>query len=782
MKNTLILFLLACAACGARAQAPRNTQKELQQAQQKLKELQSDPQVRAALQKARHAMDSMKSNPEVQKQMAQSRHLLDSMKKANPAMAGVTTAGAGKMIVPDIDSLSASLDKAAGVLQNVSQTMNQALPKQDAFHHAERLAALSRQDMTALAGAVLEAASHRTDGMTRTALEKMARDTSINIAATGAFVLASGGSKDAAAFLICTGLLKRPGDRWAVNDLGVYFRDLGRYEKALQCYFYAHRLDSGRSKVIDVNIGWAAAYYGDFTTARSYFEKALALDGNYSQALEGEALLAYQQGDIPKLFACLAREVTSMGVGGASGPSDDFAAVCGEAYADQAVSSGSQGANPNDDHSFDHPAADQGSSQDPPPGAEVDPVTYPNFKKVFISDAKQLMAAHLACIAQAKEAQKSINYLVSEEKQTMQRRKPLYPAPYAEGNKLVYPRSFARFVDLFSIVAMQFDRRLDWDTKALLKKVNAYREQMVPRDGDMMTQYNNGLIKCAKLDGPAGDACVRQLQCTWIPKLYHSKQNDLDVISKAWDDYDSQVASAIQWYIDATGPFISRVHDEDWNRYLNLERELAVRGAILGAYGNWDYCLGAITSPIVYYIQMPAPACAPTEVAGVKPPDPFSRKPKHLQEFEGPCYDITTNSFGLGLSAEETCHATTISLEAGPFKVFYTHVDDPVYAQNNGYANNMGADINVSKEVDIVKVGEGEDEKTLLSGSAGVEGKVSLNFDDNWRFISGSSSVGASASVGGLNLGGIEATRTVEMVSGQLNVNPLSVTTTPPLH
>jgi tetratricopeptide (TPR) repeat protein len=785
MKKIPILFLLACAVCGASAQLPQGAQKELQEAQEKLKELQNDPQVRAAMQKARQAMDSLRSSPAFHRQMAQSRHRVDSMKKANPAnsaLAGVTVPDMDNMKLPDLDSVSASIGQASGFLQRVSRSMSQALPKQDAFRHAERLPPLSRQDMTALARSLLQAALRRTGGMTRSVLEKMARDTSINVAATGAFVLASGGSKDAAAILICTGLLKDPADKWAANDLGVYCRDLGQYEKALGCYFYAHRLDSGRSKVIEVNIGWASAYYGDFRTAMSYFDKALALDGSYAEALEGEALLAYQQGDIGKLFGCLAGEISFIGMDGAAGPSDDFAAVCGGAYADHTINGQGQGANPNADHTFDHPPADQGSSQDPPPGADVDPVTYPNFRKVFISDARELMSAHLECIAQAKEAQKSINELVSEEKQTMQKRRPLYTAPYADGNKLVYPKSFARFIDLIDIVEMQFDRRLDWDNKALMKKMDDYRNQVMARDGDMITQYNNGMLKCAKLNGEAATACANELQCTWIPKMYHSKQNDLDVVSRAWDDYDSQVASTIQWFIDATGPLISRVHDQDWNSCLNIERELAVRGAILGSYGDWDYCLGSITTSVVFYIQQPAPACAPIQVAGVKPPDPFSRKPRHIQEFEGPCYDITTGAFGLGLSAEQTCRATTITLEAGPLKVFYTHVGDPVYAQNNGYVNKMGADISVSKDIDIIGVGEGENEKSLLSAGAGVEGKVSLNFDDNWQFTGGSSSVGASANLGSVNLGGIEATRTVEMVSGQLNVNPLSVTTTPPLH
>jgi hypothetical protein len=134
------------------------------------------------------------------------------------------------------------------------------------------------------------------------------------------------------------------------------------------------------------------------------------------------------------------------------------------------------------------------------------------------------------------------------------------------------------------------------------------------------------------------------------------------------------------------------------------------------------------------------------------------------------------------LSAEETCHSTTIGFKAGPLKLFYTHVNDPIYAQNHEYTNEIGTNIGVSKEVDIVKLeGKNGAGKSIVSAEAGVEGSVDLKFDNNWNFTSGSSSVSASANIGGINMGGISATRTVEMVAGQLNVNPLSVTTTAPL-
>jgi hypothetical protein len=156
-------------------------------------------------------------------------------------------------------------------------------------------------------------------------------------------------------------------------------------------------------------------------------------------------------------------------------------------------------------------------------------------------------------------------------------------------------------------------------------------------------------------------------------------------------------------------------------------------------------------------------------------PDPFSKRPKHIKEFEGPCYD---QNYGFGVGVEETCRSSKFYVGVGPLKGFYEHVNDPIAAQNNNYTNKAGVDISVSKDIEIVNSGD----KSLVSASAEVEGKVEAQFNDNWQFTGGSSSIGASVDIGGQSLGGIEASRTVEVVDGQVNVNPLQVTTSGPGH
>jgi tetratricopeptide (TPR) repeat protein len=783
LKTILIFFLLITGQIYLFAQT-KDMQKQIEEARKKMEQLQKNPQFKQAMQKAQEAMKKVKSDPEIQKAMAANKTQLDSMKKTNPALANVVLPDLNSMQIPampNFDSIGKVMDKASAQFQTYSKTMDQEVPKLNAFHHAEKLHQLSESELLSLVNGILKKIKPAFNPVDLNNLNAMLKDTSIYAPGTGAFLLATGGSTNAALFLICNGILKNSSNPWAINDLGVYYRNQMDYETALECYFYANKINKERNSAINTNIGWAAAYYGDFDDAEKYFEKALAIDNNFTSAIEGEALLAYQKGDIAALLKCLAKEIKFMGISGGSGPSVAFGELCGGIISENNTGNlDNQSTDPNEDHTFDNPNPNDG--QDPPPGADVDDITYPRYKKIFINDAKDIWKTIGECSLQGMQSMKELKQRSFQVSQKLKTLKPLVQTPYRddEGN-LVYPNSFSKYVQLFDVIDQSFEKRTAWYISQLEKKLNPLREDVVNRDMDMNMQYNNALLACGKLpDGDPKDACIREVNCKWIPKMYKSKNNDLDVVAKLWDDYYTHTAKAIQWYIDASAPFISRVHEEGWNEYLNLKREFAVRKAIISAYGRWGEALGDILSPICAFIGAKVPSCAPVEVAGVAP-DPFSKKPKHIKEFEGPCFDVPVNSLGIGLTADINCHATTIGFEAGPFKAFYTHVDDPIYAQNHEYTNEVGTTISASKDVAIVKLEGNNAEKSIVSAGAGVEGSVDLKFDNNWNFTSGSSSISASANVGGINMGGISATRTVEMVAGQLHVNPLSVTTTAPL-
>ncbi len=179
--------------------------------------------------------------------------------------------------------------------------LNQTTPKPDLTHHAEKLPAMTKASMQATAAAILKEVTAKIDPFKMADLKHMV-DSCKNLAGLGAFLLTNDASVNETMYIICSALVKKPTDIWSVNNLGVYYRDRLQYEAALQCYLYANALDSGKSTVLDVNIAWAALYYGDFGAADKYFAIALATDPYFLSALEGQALMAFSRGDLTALL------------------------------------------------------------------------------------------------------------------------------------------------------------------------------------------------------------------------------------------------------------------------------------------------------------------------------------------------------------------------------------------------------------------------------------------------------------------------------------------------
>ncbi len=765
----------------------KDLQKQIEEAKKKMAQLQSSPQYKEAMQKAKQAMEKLKSDSGVQNQINEANAKLNSIKKTNPALSNVQVPDLDKMPtpkMPDFSSMTKRLDNASHKLETYSQTMNQTIPKQNISHHAEKLDKLSNTELMALATSITKNVESKLNRLQLDQLDKMLKDTSINIAGTGAFMLASGASTNAALFLICKGILKKPGDLWAINDLGVYYRDEKDYEKALQCYIYANALDTADNTAINTNIGWASAYYGDFGTANKYFDNALVVNKDFQSANEGKAMVAYAKGDIAALFQCLTKEIKYMGMSsGNAGPSAPFANICGSVSTQQnAGNLDHQTTDPTTDHTFDNPETNPGNAPPTPPGADVDDVTYTRYKKVFVARPEDIGKAIAEVNRQDIESVKEMKTRLTQLTQQVKTLKPLGQKPYVdEEGYLIYPSSFERYVNLLPAIEESYDKRLAWFQQKLEKKLEPLGKDVATRDADMMHLYEKELEACPiikdKYGGETTDSnCVKAVECKWYPKMYNSKNNDLDMVAKMWDDYYAQIAKSIQWYLDATAPLISRVHEEGWNSYLNAYREYKVRVGIIRAYGMWQDCLGKIATSVCAFVKLTTPSCPPLHVRAVNPPDPFSKKPKHIKEFEGPCYDQNYPLF-IGGGIESTCHGDKFYIGGGPFKVFYSHTTDQIAATNQGFSNQVGLDVSVSKDLDIVKVGDEEEGKTLVSASAGVEGSANLNFDNDWSFTGGNSSVSASTSIGDMNIISIKASRTVEMVSGQLNINPLSVTT-----
>ena len=811
MKRLSIIFGLLLFAVYSHAQSQAELQKKMQEAQKQLQQLKSNPQYQQAMQKAQQAMQQLKSDTTVQKQMSEANAQLQAMKKDHPEIGDIKIPDLNNLNanMPNIDSLSASLSKQMNKAQKgmaaMEQFKEQFKPKANPLHHVESLATLKRASTIAFAQATLKSVSPKLDIIMKGRLDKLAKDSTLNVAGTGLFYLSLGLSpRGATAYLICKGILLHPGDPYAINALGVYCRDNNDLANALKLFLYADALlpDSIKSPYIYANIGWASFYYGDFAAGKKYFDKSITISSEFMPALEGEAMIAYAKGDIKALYECLGKELMAniksghlgnAGGGGNnnSGPSDFLTDIASIEYI-QSVQDFDNQPDPTQDHSFDNYAVEE-----PDDGADdgVDVSYKVEAKPIFNVTPKTLDQAKAEA---GKFLQKAVKIMAPMAKNLTQQLSGLTPlASVTTMDKfgtITFSKSYRKYVDIIAEIHQLFDRRVYWFSKKYDEEFHLFplKENTAMQDKIML--YFKALGECAKdhdCSGLVGDASIRceaalekcenEAACKWYPILYGECNSDIEVSARIWNKYWDNIFNTIQWYINATNPLIRKVHDAGWNSYLNNERATYIRQAILSAYCRWAGEVMAI--PEDPFANKPMPSC-PVEVRGVNPPDPFSKKPKHIKEFADPnCKDM---DFPIGIlgTITENCHYTkfTIGPKIGPIQLGFTYttnkdvftgkVKDDIYSRNNDFDHGYGATAGIAyKFDDVVEVdasvggtvnyndkgqatgytGSAEGGGVMDFGIAKLGGKASrtYQFDSEGNVTGYSNSVTASGSIGG---------------------------------
>lgn len=227
---------------------------------------------------------------------------------------------------------------------------------------------------------------------------------------------------------------------------------------------------------------------------------------------------------------------------------------------------------------------------------------------------------------------------------------------------------------------------------------------------DMMAQYVKELgdCPCNCSDDPCQrrcDLCRQQVSCKWVPAFYTECNENIESSTRMWNKYWDNVYNTIQWYINVTNPLIRKVHDTGWNNYLNNERIVYIKTAVLTAYSDWASEVIAI--PVDPFAGQSV-SCPPVEMAGITPPNPFSKKPKHIKVYEEKCDDVP---YGVpGFTIISNCHYMKFAVEGkiGPVKagLSYTTVTDKDYAENHGYTHSFGGSFGVSQKfANVAEVG-----------------------------------------------------------------------------
>ena len=797
MRKLLLLIPSALLAISAIAQLTPEQQKQVDAAMKKLQQMQQDPNVRARMQQSQHMQDSLKKDTAIQNRLNKAAAQFDQLKKSHPELAGYSMPSMGSApAMPNLDSMSQQLKSGIQTMNNYSATTNQSMPQWNPQHHAGKLPHVTAAETQALAKIVLKQITPQIDPIKLSGLRQIVANCR-NLAGLGAFLLANNAATPPTMYLVCNALIRNPADTWSANNLGVYFRSQMQYEPALQCFFYAQTLDSGKSAVLAANIGWASLYYGDFDGASEYFNNASAIDPNFLSPLEGMALLAFQKGDLQALFKCLAKELEATmrsgqgglgdfgGGGGGSGEqaSDAFVDETASAYV-QSVKNLDDQPDPTQDHSLDNLAADDGPDQDPPPGADVIDVTYPEYRPIFVGRPQDLLLAHAPCVKFMQESSTRLNTMHKNLQQEQSSLRPLATIETTEGSgTLVINKSFRKFVELMAEANKLFERRVYWWVKKYDDQYKPLPLRMFNKNMDNIKSWTNDEKACPNPD--PNDACSNRVMCTWIPIMTTSCNSDIESMTRIWNPYWDHIHETIQWYLDVTAPLISRVHDVAWNQYLNDARIYYITMAVFQCYNRWATSVIAI--PIPPLVGATPPTCT-IDINGMDPPDPFSQKPKKIKQFQGPCYD---HNWPIGpLSIEETCNTTKYTLGYKNIGLFWETAKDPVYAQNN-FANRVGANFKVDFSLGVEDIPIG---KTRLTYSAGIDAKAEASIWGDWNTkgqltgggsdvngsvgANGEISAGGPVKIGGSTSIGADATATYKIVAGQLQTGPPTITTT----
>lgn len=633
----LTTIILAALALGASAQTPDNVdmakvQEQLKQAQQMIKEKMGkvSPQLQQMMKKSQFSMDSSAA-------VFNSQTNIPGSQITNTK---ITIPDPSKVVQNTMSSLNTNLANLQKMQAGIHQNISKGLPQRGAAAFSAA-PPVGRQQVLALANSILPGAIAKLqtlDPQLQKALDAMCKDTTITPQAQGMLMAADGDPKYMVQYMVCRGIQKTPDNPWAINDLGIILRNDGRYKEAAQCFKYAYSFDS-RNQIIKSNLGWAVAYYGDFPTAKNYFQQVIDSIPNFQLAWEGLGMIAYQEGNLQMLFSCLSHQLKTVGVGGGSGPSSDFMNFCGGVISDQdmnnAMKGKSQQSDPTADNTFDNNNGEDEANQDPPPTASSDPPNYEvSLGGLFAQNIDQLMdlAKKINTNTELVKSKIKEQAAATAAKQKAITRRLAPPAYKDDQGLTVTPANYEKWYKIFHLVHEDFEKRISWvnkeyddDWKILLNSIMAQRIAF-------MENSTKEYMQCHS------EEALREFYCKWKPKARGDLGMDLEGISKLFTKYIQKVQEQADWYVSASTPSIKRVHDVAWNEYMNQVREEDIRTAILSYYMRWLPMQTSITDAAKIVLANQPVTCF-TQIREIPAtgPDPRNVKVKKLKTFPDYC-------------------------------------------------------------------------------------------------------------------------------------------------
>jgi len=737
---------------------------------------------------------------EVQANMAMAQHMLDSIQKSipkqlandtflSPQARALGTSNMPKM--PDLNKLSKDMDANMG---NAQKHLASAKASRDAGLPKKTGSSFSAVPNTDRAGVIAIATSmlptaiialRGYDPMLQQALDTMlVKDTTFTPQARGMMEFLAGHPKCMAEYLVCKGVLQNPDNPWAINDLGIMLRGEHRNKEAAQCFRYAYSFND-TFLIIKCNLAWAVAYYGDFITAKTYFHEILNLLPNYCSAWEGLGMIAYQEGDLAGLFQALSKQIKSIG-GTGDGPSQSFTSFCGGVIEQQKMdqmNTGGDHAASMSNNTFDANTGEEEGNQDEPPTADVEYPTYPQ-------SLGGMFPANIDQIEEVVKLQPKFQAIIKDKLQQSQARvsaansilPPISPAPYLDDQGMsITPASSQKYFSLFRQVVSLYEDRVSEVYKGYYDDQQKLINGIMSSKLSFLDEYNVGMKRCGGYDKEADrKECERQLLCTLKPKARGMLGNNLGAFSELWTRYFMRLKDQTDWFITASTPYIKRVHNVQWNDYMNAIRSNEVRMALLGAYQRW-FVSNIIYDPMLVGVSKADVNCTtPIREITSSGPDPKDVKLKKLKTAPDYCDPKEGTSFDHGpIVFESNCQHTKFGFypiskefsaeeKAGPatlsgtvtvkLGMAYEHVISQRHKEDD--YTTLNGEVVIGGEGKLAVDGALNEGPVHLAGHGEVKAEANATLYAGWRFGSDGTYEGRQK---GIDLtGGISASGNVK--------------------
>lgn len=671
MKKYFLSVLILCITATAFAQKPPNA-----------------AQLEALMKKAQKQLEDAKRNhPEAEKamqeykrKMPQIQYSLDTLKAKYPGMKMPELPDIDKLVKsPDFDKIIAQQKEQEQKLQKLKTTITvsnrQGLPEPSSRVINEQ--AIDTAKIRSWAGIIKSKAAIALGSVITTELDETYADTSLNPAAVGMLLIATGLPKYTGQYLVCRTLTDHPGNAMAINDLGIFYRFEKDYDRAIQCFLLAQRLNDSCTE-IKANLGWAYAYAGNFLKAKSYFNGILAKKPDYGTAIEGLSLIAYKEGDLQTFWNNLAKQMlTANRTGGYSGtPSGQMASFCaGVMTEDEINRMGRKAGDRAMNNSFNNPGpADPGVQSDEPSLETPNDIDYTAFIPDFPADAKRYSAG--VSNANISKYYKEIESYKDNVK-SLGKRLPIPKQFINEDGELETVTDWGNdpHYKFFHQVHEEYNRRTS-------KIIGEYGDQLASSGqsfaatfNGVFTAFTDAMKSCGEDDQCKYDTaecpCIKKVKCNYMPKLSGAISSYVmsvgDITATAISKLDNESA----WYRDASSPMIQFIPEKDWNNYMNAIREADIRTAKLLIMAHAQHTAATYES---YIATAKALSVQDECIFELNLPAPDFKTPgvKKLKTFPEPC-KAPPGAGSLGpIHYIDDCNHTRIGITVAKNKYNYT--------------------------------------------------------------------------------------------------------------